>query len=151
MYQIMKMTSFLELSERQDYNPREFCYSYKGDGQPTNVRLQQDASEFLSVFLDRIEIAQAKTPHKYLAQNVFGGKTCSVMICKGCGNIRQSYDNFYNLSLEVKNQRNIYDGLTRFVSGETINDFKCEACNNRVDVERKTLVHKLPNTLIIHL
>jgi ubiquitin carboxyl-terminal hydrolase 34 len=30
MYQFMKMMSFLELSERQDYNPREFCFSFKG-------------------------------------------------------------------------------------------------------------------------
>jgi hypothetical protein len=41
MYQFMRLMSFLELSERQDYNPREFCHSYKDfEGQPTNVRIQ---------------------------------------------------------------------------------------------------------------
>jgi hypothetical protein len=36
--------SFLELSERQDYNPKDFCFSFKDfDGRPTNVRIQQDA------------------------------------------------------------------------------------------------------------
>jgi uncharacterized UBP type Zn finger protein len=37
------------------------------------------------------------------------------------------------------------------VTGETINDYKCDACKNRVDLEKKTVVEKLPNTLIVHL
>ncbi len=41
--------------------------------------------------------------------------------------------------------------MNRFVSGETINDYRCDACKNRVDIEKKTVVDKLPNTLIIHL
>jgi len=82
---------------------------------------------------------------------VFGGKTCSVTICKGCGNVNTSEEQFFNLSLEVQNQNSIYDGLKRLVTGETINDYKCDACLNRVDIEKKTVVEKLPNTLIIHL
>lgn len=74
-----------------------------------------------------------------------------MMICKGCGNLRQRTEDFYNLSLEVKNQKSIYDGLKKFITGETINDFQCEACNQRVDVERKTVLSRLPNMLIIHL
>lgn len=63
----MKYMAFLELSERQDYNPREFCFSFKDfDGQPTNVRIQQDAQEFLNLAFDRIEHLLAKTSQKYL-------------------------------------------------------------------------------------
>jgi len=41
LHQLMKLMGFLELSERQEYNPREFCFSFKDfDGNPTNVRLQ---------------------------------------------------------------------------------------------------------------
>jgi ubiquitin carboxyl-terminal hydrolase 34 len=29
LHQLIKMTGFLELSERQEYNPREFCFSFK--------------------------------------------------------------------------------------------------------------------------
>jgi len=43
MHQFMKLMSFLELSERQDYNPREFCFSFKDfDGRPINTREQKD-------------------------------------------------------------------------------------------------------------
>ena len=55
--------SFLELSERQDYNPREFCFSYKDfDNMPTNVREQKDTQEFLNVVIDRLEFQIKGTP-----------------------------------------------------------------------------------------
>ena len=73
------------------------------------------------------------------------------MICKNCGNLRQNRDNFYNLSLEVKNQKSIHDALKKFITGEIISDFKCEACNTKTDVERRTVLDKLPNMLMVHL
>jgi ubiquitin carboxyl-terminal hydrolase 34 len=91
------------------------------------------------------------TSQQYLLQNVFGGKTCSTMRCKSCGNLRQNIEDFYNLSLEVKNQKTLYDGLEKFISGETISDFQCEGCNQRVTLEKKLTIEKLPNTLIVHL
>jgi ubiquitin carboxyl-terminal hydrolase 34 len=152
LYQFMKMMSFLELSERQDYNPREFCFSYKDfDSMPTNVREQKDTQEFLNVVFDRLEFSIKATPQKYLLQNVFGGETCSVMICKGCGNVKQNTEPFFNLTLEVKNQKSIFDGLRRLTTGETIQDYTCDACNSRVEVERKMAVQTLPNTLFLHL
>ena len=148
----MKLMAFLELSERSDYNPREFCFSYKDfNGGPTNVREQKDTQEFLNIAFDRVENALRDTPQKYLLQNVFGGKTCSVTICKGCGNVNMSSEQFFNLSLEVQNQNSIHDGLKRLVTGETINDYQCNACRLRVDIEKKTVVEVLPNTLILHL
>jgi ubiquitin carboxyl-terminal hydrolase 34 len=55
--------SFLELSERQDYNPREFCFSFKDfDGRPINTREQKDTQEFLNVVFDRLEFSMKNTP-----------------------------------------------------------------------------------------
>lgn len=73
------------------------------------------------------------------------------MICKSCGNLKERLEDFYNLSLEVKNQKSVYDGLKKFTTGEVINDYQCEACGQKVDVQRKTVINKLPNTLIVHL
>lgn len=56
LHQLIKFMGFLELSERQDYDPRDFCFSFKDfAGQPTNVRIQQDTQEFLNLAFDRIE------------------------------------------------------------------------------------------------
>ena len=73
------------------------------------------------------------------------------MRCQNCGNTRQNKEDFYNLSLEVKNQHNVLDGLKKLVTGEIISDYKCEACNQKTDLEKKMTIDKLPNTLIIHL
>jgi len=130
LYQMIKLMGFMELTERQDYNPREFCFSFKGyDGLPTNVRIQQDSYEFLTVLFGRMESMLAKSSLKYLLQGVFGGQITRMMICQGCGDLKYTYEEFPALSLEVKNQRSIYDGLRKFISGEIINDYRCEACH----------------------
>ena len=103
------------------------------------------------MLFDRLESLLKGTSQKYLIQNVFGGKTCSMMRCKNCGNLRKNTEDFYNLSLEVKNQKDIYDGLRKVIQGEIIADYQCEACNKRVELEKKVTIDKLPNTLIIHL
>jgi ubiquitin carboxyl-terminal hydrolase 34 len=115
------------------------------------VREQKDAQEYLNVLFDRLESLLKPTSQKYLLQNVFGGKTCSIMRCKNCGNLRKNSEAFFNLSLEVKNQKDIYDGLQKIIKGENISDYQCEACNKRVELEKKVTIDKLPNLLIIHL
>ena len=62
------------------------------------------------------------------------------MICKGCGNLRKGNENFYNLSVEVKNQSTLYDGIKKLTQGETINDYQCEACGQKVDLEKRTVI-----------
>lgn len=40
LHQLQQMFAFLELSDRQDYNPYEFCFSFKDyAGQPVNVSI----------------------------------------------------------------------------------------------------------------
>ena len=42
--QLQKLFGFLDLTDRQAYNPTEFCYAFKDmSGQPTNIGVQQDA------------------------------------------------------------------------------------------------------------
>jgi ubiquitin C-terminal hydrolase len=62
-----------------------------------------------------------------------------------------SQEDFFTLSIQVQNQTSIHDGLRRLVTGETISDYNCSECKNRVEIEKKVVVEKLPNTLIIHL
>lgn len=44
MHQMQKLIAHLELSERNEFNPMAFCFSFKEfDGQPTNTSEQKDA------------------------------------------------------------------------------------------------------------
>jgi ubiquitin carboxyl-terminal hydrolase 34 len=44
LHQMQKLVSHLELSQRTDFNPVGFCFSFKEfDGTPTNTAEQKDA------------------------------------------------------------------------------------------------------------
>ena len=109
---MQKLMANLELSERTDYNPWEFCFAFKEfDGSPTNTVEQKDAQEFLTTLFDRLETGLKGTSRKYLLQSVFGGKTCSQLVCKECGKVKNRMEDFYNLSLTVKDIKGMYDSL----------------------------------------
>jgi len=93
-----------------------------------------------------------KTPLKYSIDSVFGGQTCSQLICEeGCGSTKTKYEPFYNLSLEVKNLKTVYESLDKFIIPEKIEDYKCESCNKKITVTKINSLSQLPNVLIIHL
>jgi len=100
---------------------------------------------------DRLEFLLKNTTQKHLLKNIFGGLLGSSLRCGNCGNTRKTVEDFFNLSLEVANSKSIDEGLQKLVKGEIISDYKCEACQQKVELEKKVGIEKLPNTLIIHL
>ena len=152
LHQLQKLMANLELSERTDYNPWEFCFAFKEfDGSPTNTVEQKDAQEFLTTLFDRLETGLKGTSRKYLLQSVFGGKTCSQLVCKECGKVKNKLEDFYNLSLTVKDIKGMYESLAKLVEGEVIGDYECAGCKKKVDVSKRTLITTTPNVLIVHL
>lgn len=152
LHQIQRLLAHLELSERNDYNPIGFTFSFKEfDGNPTNTSEQKDAQEFLNVLFDRVENALKPTSRKYLLQSIFGGKTCSQLVCQECGKIKNRIEDYYNLSLTVKDFKSVYDSLAKQVEGEVINEYQCDGCNKKVDVSKRVLIAETPNVLILHL
>lgn len=152
-HQLQRMFSYLELSDREDYVPNGFCYAFKDwEGNPTNMSIQQDAQEFLARFFDKIETSLRESPNKYLLQSVFGGKTCSQLLCaEGCGTAKNRYEDFYTLSLEVNKLKNVYDSLEKFILPEKIDEYNCDTCNKKVTITKRNLLAELPNVLVIHL
>jgi len=152
-HQVQRMFSHLELSNREDYNPEGFCFSFKDwDGNPTNTSIQQDAQEFLSRFIDKIESALKPTNFKYLMHSVFGGKSCSQLVCEdGCGTAKNRFEDMFCLSLEVSNMKTIYDSLEKYISPEKIDEYQCDTCNKKVTITKRNVLSDLPNVLIVHL
>ena len=50
LYQLQKMFTYLSLSDRSDYNPEGFCFSFNRN---INVGVQEDAQEFLNSITGR--------------------------------------------------------------------------------------------------
>ena len=152
LHQLQKMYTFLTFSEKQAYNPKDFCSSFKDlDGQPINILLQQDSQEFFNNFCDKIESFLNKTKYEYIIDNIFTGKMCSSVICEKCNTVSNKFEDFYNLSLEVKNINNLYDSLKKFTEPEKIEEFNCETCKKKVTISKRTSLAKLPNVLFVHL
>ena len=146
------MYTYLTFSQKEDYNPKYFCYSYKDfDGNPTNPMIQQDSQEFYNNFCDKIENCLKKTKYKYIINDAFTGRTCSSVICESCKNVSNRFEEFYNLTMEVKNITNLYDSLQKMIMPEKIDDFKCDACNQKVTISKRTTLCDLPNVLVIQL
>ena len=152
LHQLQIMYTYLTYSDRMDYSPRDFCYSYKDfDGNPMNVGTQQDSQEFYNNFCDKIENALKKTKFKYIVSDVFAGTTCSSVTCENCKHTSNRFEDFYNLTLEVKNITNLNDSLQKLSVPEIIDDFKCSNCNEKVTIKKVTALNKLPNVLVVHL
>lgn len=75
LHQLQQMFAYLDLTDRNAYNPSQWCFAFKdSSGQSVNISIQQDAQEFLNRIFEKLENALKDTPSKYLTQGVFGGK-----------------------------------------------------------------------------
>jgi len=72
-------------------------------------------------------------------------------VCLECGKVKNRIEDFYNLSLTVKDTKSLYDSLQKQIEGETINDYECDQCKKKVDISRRNLISLAPNVLIVHL
>jgi ubiquitin C-terminal hydrolase len=84
-------------------------------------------------------------------QSVFGGQVCNQFVCQECGNVTNRIEDFYNLSLEVKDIKSMHESLQKNLEGEIINGYQCDGCNKKVDVSKRILISQTPNVLIVHL
>ena len=100
---------------------------------------------------DKLENGIKETPYKQFMEGVYGGKKLYTTICQNCGEVSTRSELFYNLSLKVKNVKDIFDSLEDHNTEETISDFLCEKCNQKVEISRRCSLDRLPNVLIIHL
>jgi len=152
LHQLQVMFTYLTLSDKEYYNPEYFCRAFKdSNGNPINTKMQQDSQEFYNNFCDKIEEHLKKTKYKYIINDVLVGKTCSSIQCESCHHISNKFEDFYNLSLEVKNINNLNTSLEKLIEPEEIDDFKCDKCNKKVIIQKRTTLSKLPNILVIQL
>ncbi len=53
--------------------------------------------------------------------------------------------------MTVKDRKGLIDSLQKMIETSIINDFRCENCKQKVDVEKRQLIGETPNVLIVHL
>lgn len=53
--------------------------------------------------------------------------------------------------MTVKNKKSLSESMEAMVEGETISDYRCSSCDQKVEIEKKVAVRSMPNMLIVHL
>lgn len=53
--------------------------------------------------------------------------------------------------MQVKDRKSLDESLRKMIESSIINDFKCDNCNQKVDVEKRQLIAEPPNVLIVNL
>ncbi|RYE98641.1 MAG: hypothetical protein EOO41_02140, partial [Methanobacteriota archaeon] len=152
LYQLQRMFGFLDSSQRIHYDPASWCFSFKDwDGQPTNVLIQQDAQEYLTSLLDRIEFAVSRGPRVGMVQQLLGIETREVRCCQGgCGRVRVTSEPAVCLSAPLVGG-NLDTSLRRTTEWEDIANYQCDDCNKRTTLRKRQALGRLSNTLFIHL
>ena len=150
LHQLQRLFVYLSFTSYGEVIPDDLVKSIKDFG-GTPIGPNMDSLELYSNLCDKIEESLKGTKNEYLIKNLFIGKICHKNTCSSCNNYSLRYEEFKNISLEVKEIENIYKSLDKYISSEDIEDYNCSFCNKKVTMKRNTLLSNLPNILIIHL
>lgn len=155
LVEMQVMFGCLQESLRQYYNPKGFCFANKDyDGQPVDTSVQMDVDEFFNMLCDKLETKLKGTPQEKLLKDIWCGKMSTQLICKGCPHRSERDEQFYTMSLDIQNKKDILEALQLYVRGDMLegdNAYFCETCKKHVDTLKRSCIKELPNTMILHL
>ena len=117
-------------------------------GNPVSMHDQEDAHEYLTRFVDTIDKCMIFTSQPFLIRDLFEGEMSDQLICPNCGVIRDKKTTYSNLSVEV-DKGSLIEAMHGLNAVEVIEDFKCEVCNQRVNIQKSTRILTFPKYLII--
>ncbi|RHY53356.1 hypothetical protein DYB34_004091 [Aphanomyces astaci] len=141
---------------RKWHDPSAFGVSHRDvDGQPTDLRVQMDADEFLGMLLDRVESVLLTKPASKMTIGTlgFGGQLVNQIITEH-GHVSEREEPFVVLSLDVQHKPSIEASLGSYVQGETLegdNAYFCEVVKEKVRATKRVCIKTLPETLVVHL
>lgn len=82
--------------------------------------MQHDVQEFLRVLLDKLESKMKGTILEGTIPGLFEGKMSSYIKCKNVDYNSTRYETFYDIQLNIKDKKNIYESFQDYVAPETL-------------------------------
>jgi len=121
-----------------------------------DVWQQNDASEFTTKLLDRLEISLKKyaPSHFRYMDNTFGFKQAKQKICKECGLKTNREEKLLNIDCQIRGKTDIHEALAAMTETEIMegsNKVFCDRCKKNTDTILRTAISTLPNMLILSL
>lgn len=137
-------------------DPSSFWRSFKDyDGNPVDVREHQDAYEFFTRLQDSVDEYLKSLGHAKAIHSVLGGSFIQIIEVPDHQGLRsEREEEFYQISVDVRGKKNLVESLESYVAPETLdgeNQWYCEELGRKVDAKKKTMLKKLPESLVFHL
>ncbi|XP_054272313.1 probable ubiquitin carboxyl-terminal hydrolase FAF-X isoform X2 [Macrosteles quadrilineatus] len=152
--QVQAIFGHLAYSKLQYYVPRGLWKHFKLQGEPVNLREQQDAVEFFMALVESLDEALKALTQEQIMGKVLGGSYSDQKICKGCPHRYSKEEPFSVISVDIRNHSNLVDSLEQYVKGELLEGadaYHCDKCNKKVVTVKRLCVKKLPPILAIQL
>jgi ubiquitin carboxyl-terminal hydrolase 7 len=115
--------------------------------------MQHDVQELCRVLLDNIENKMKGTNVDGIIPNLFEGKMISYVKCKHVDYESRRVEGFYDIQLNIKGKKDIYESFKDYVTVETLEgENKYDAGKNGLQEAQKGVVfEKFPPVLHLHL
>ncbi|XP_065164971.1 probable ubiquitin carboxyl-terminal hydrolase FAF-X isoform X2 [Atheta coriaria] len=152
--QVQAIFGHLACSRLQFYVPKGLWRHFKLQGEPVNLREQQDAVEFFMALVESLDEALKTLGHEQIMSKILGGSYSDQKICKGCPHRYSKEEPFSVISVDIRNHSNLPDSLEQYVKGELLEGadaYHCEKCAKKVVTVKRLCVKKLPPVLAIQL
>ncbi|XP_032457106.1 ubiquitin carboxyl-terminal hydrolase 7 isoform X1 [Nasonia vitripennis] len=115
--------------------------------------MQHDVQEFLRVLLDKLESKMKGTCVEGTVPKLFEGKMVSFIKCKNIDYTSKRVETFYDIQLNIKGKKNIYESFNDYVSTEILDgDNKYDAGEHGLqEAEKGVIFSSFPPVLHLHL
>lgn len=104
-------------------------------GEPVNLREQQDAVEFFMSILDSLDEGLKALGHPQLMASTLGGCFSDQKICKECPHRYSKEEPFSVFSVDIRNHSSLTESLEQYVKGELLEGadaYHCDKCDKKV-------------------
>ncbi|KAG8433086.1 hypothetical protein GDO86_017390 [Hymenochirus boettgeri] len=123
---------------------------------------QEDAHEFLRYTVDEMQRSCLNGSFRFdrhtqattLIHRVFGGYLRSRVTCLNCKAVSDTYDQYLDITLEIKMAHSVNQALEQFVRPEQLdgdNAYKCSKCKQMVAASKRFTIHRSSNVLTLSL
>ncbi|XP_030755284.1 ubiquitin carboxyl-terminal hydrolase 7 isoform X3 [Sitophilus oryzae] len=115
--------------------------------------MQHDVQEFLRVLLDKLESKMKGTCVEGTVPKLFEGKMLSYIRCKNVDYSSTRSETFYDIQLNIKGKKNIYESFKDYIAKETLDgDNKYDAGEHGLqEAEKGVIFSSFPPVLHLHL
>jgi len=156
-YQIKKLFAKLQLKKKQVEDTKSLTKSFQWGS--ADAFYQHDIQELCRVLFEAIEISLNEGDKNFINE-IFEGKSASVVQCNDCNYKSLRSDKFLDISLPIRNEfEKIYNNslemaLSNYIKVELLekdNQYSCDICKKKVNAKKYIKFEKLPNTLLFQL